>query len=95
MFFLFSAITVPTADPFGMSMMGLALSSLYFGAVLFAYFNDRRRARAQRAEFGDIGDDDISPLEFDVDPVEAGPPVDRIEPVAPPRALDRRYDDMT
>jgi len=94
-FFLFSAITVPTADPFGMSMMGLALSSLYFGAVLFAYFNDRRRARAQRAEFGDIGDDDISPLEFDVDPVEAGPPVDRIEPVAPPQALDRRYDDMT
>ena len=94
-FFLFSAITVPTADPFGMSMMGLALSSLYFGAVLFAYFNDRRRARAQRAEFGDVGDDDISPLEFDVDPVEAGPPVDRIEPVAPPRALDRRYDDMT
>ena len=94
-FFLFSAITVPTADPFGMSMMGLALSSLYFGAVLFAYFNDRRRARAQRGEFGDIGDDDISPLEFDVDPVEAGPPVDRIEPVAPPRALDRRYDDMT
>jgi len=94
-FFLFSAITVPTADPFGMSMMGLALSSLYFGAVLFAYFNDRRRARARRAEFGDIGDDDISPLEFDVDPVEAGPPVDRIEPVAPPRALDRRYDDMT
>ena len=95
MFFLFAAITVPTADPFGMSLMGVALSSLYFGAVLFAYLNDRRRARRHRAEFGDLDDDQISPLEFDVDPVEAGPPVDRIEPVAPPRALDRRYDDMT
>ncbi len=94
-FFLFAAITVPTADPFGMTLMGGALSSLYFGAVLFAYFNDRRRARARRAEYGDVGDDEISPLEADIDPVEAGPPVDRIEPVAPARALERRYDDMT
>jgi sec-independent protein translocase protein TatC len=94
-FFLFSAITVPTADPFGMTMMGLALSSLYFGAVLFAYINDRRRARAHRAQFGDLGDDEISPLEHDADPVEAGPPVESIEPVTPARALDRRYDDMT
>jgi sec-independent protein translocase protein TatC len=94
-FFLFSAITVPTADPIGMSLMGLALSSLYFGAVLFAYLNDRRRERRRRAEFGDVGDDEMSPLEFDVEPVEAGPPVDRIEPVTPARALDRRYDDMT
>ena len=51
--------------------------------------------QSRRAEFGDIGDDEISPLEFDVEPVEAGPPVDRIEPVAPPRALDRSFDDMT
>ncbi len=94
-FFLFAAITVPTADPFGMTLMGGALSSLYFGAVLFAYFNDRRRARARRAEYGAVGDDEISPLEADIDPVEAGPPVDRIEPVAPARALERRYDDMT
>jgi sec-independent protein translocase protein TatC len=94
-FFLFAAITVPTADPFGMSLMGLALSSLYFGAVLFAYLNDRRRERRRRAEFGDLGDDEVSPLEFDVEPVEAGPPVDRIEPVAPAHTLERRYDDMT
>src|SRR5256885_2127389 len=72
-FFAFSAVTVPTADPFGMTAMGLCLTALYFGAVLFAYFNDRRRARAQRAGFGDIGDDDLSPLELDVDPADAGP----------------------
>ncbi len=94
-FFLFSAITVPTADPFGMTAMGLCLSALYFGAVLFAYVNDKRRARKHREEFGDIGDDEVSPLEYDVAPVEPGPPVDRIEPVAPARSLERRYDDTT
>jgi sec-independent protein translocase protein TatC len=94
-FFVFSAITVPTADPFGMTAMGLCLSALYFSAVLFAFLNDKRRERARRAEFGDIGDDDMSPLEYDPDRVEAGPPVDTIEPVAPARPIARTYDDMT
>jgi sec-independent protein translocase protein TatC len=75
--------------------MGLCLSALYFGAVLFAFLNDKRRERARRAEFGDIGDDDMSPLEYDPDPVEAGPPVDTIEPVAPAHPIARTYDDMT
>jgi sec-independent protein translocase protein TatC len=94
-FFAFSAITVPTADPFGMSAMGLCLTALYFGAVLFAFLNDRRRARRQQAEFGDVDDDEMSPLEYDPDPVEAGPPVDTIDPVAPARPVARTYDDMT
>jgi sec-independent protein translocase protein TatC len=95
LFFAFSAIAVPTADPFGMTAMGLALSTLYFAAVGFAFLNDRRRARRHREEFGDLGDDEVSPLEYDVDPVEAGPPVTDIEPVVPARPLSRRYDDMT
>jgi sec-independent protein translocase protein TatC len=100
-FFLFSAIFVPTADPIGMSIMGGMLSALYFGAVLFAYVNDKRRERRHRMEYGDLADDELSPLDYDLEPVEAGSPVDRIEPVggiepvAPPRALDRRYDDLT
>jgi sec-independent protein translocase protein TatC len=93
--FVFAAVAVPTADPFSMTAMGLALTALYFAAVLFAYLNDKRRARTQRDLFGDIGDDEASPLEYDLAPVEAGPPVERVEPVAPPRALDRRYDDTT
>jgi sec-independent protein translocase protein TatC len=93
--FAFAAVTVPTPDPFGMSAMGACLVSLYFAAVLFAYVNDKRRDRRRRAEYGDVDDDEMSPLEYDVDPVESGAPVDGIEPVAPPRALDRRYDDMT
>ncbi|OLE25057.1 MAG: twin arginine-targeting protein translocase TatC [Actinobacteria bacterium 13_1_20CM_3_71_11] len=94
-FFAFSAITVPTPDPFGMSAMAICLTALYFGAVLFAYINDKRRARRHRQEYGDLDDDEISALDFDVDPVEAGDPVDGIEPVPPARSLERRYDDMT
>ena len=93
--FAFAAITVPTPDPFGMTGMGACLVALYFGAVLFAYINDKRRERRQRAEYGNVDDDDISSLEYDVEPVETGDPVGAIDPVAPPHALERRYDDMT
>jgi len=93
--FGFAAVTVPTPDPFGMTGMGLALVALYFAAVLFAYFNDKRRERLHRKQFGEIDDDEMSPLEYDAEPVEAGTPVDSIAPVEPARALDRRYDDMT
>jgi sec-independent protein translocase protein TatC len=78
-----------------MSAMGVCLSALYFAAVLFAFLNDRRRARLHRAEYGDLDDDEMSPLEYGVDPVEAGVPVDRIDPVAPARPLARGYDDVT
>ncbi len=94
--FAFAAVAVPLPDPFTMSLMGAALTSLYFGAVLFAYLNDRRRARLHRIEFGDLDDDEASPLEFDIDQVEAGAPIEPIEPVEPPEPVSRsRYDDMT
>jgi sec-independent protein translocase protein TatC len=102
LFFAFSAITVPTPDPIGMSALGLCLTALYFAAVGFAFFNDRRRRLRHEAEFGDLDDDEISPLDTappiddpDGEPIEAGSRIDTIEPVAPARALDRRYDDMT
>jgi sec-independent protein translocase protein TatC len=95
-FFAFSAIAIPTGDPFSMSALGLGLTALYFAAVLFAYFNDKRRDRKRRALFGDVSDDEISPIDFDdSDSVEAGASVGAAEPVAPARPLERRYDDMT
>ncbi len=95
-FFAFSAIAIPTGDPFSMSALGLGLTALYFGAVLFAYINDKRRERKRRNLYGDVADDEISPLDFDdADAVEAGAPVGAPEPVAPPQPLERRYDDMT
>jgi sec-independent protein translocase protein TatC len=93
-FFAFSAIAIPTGDPFTMTVLALGLTALYFGAVLFAYLNDKRRDRLHRAHFGDLGDDEISPLDYpDGEPIEAGEPITAIEPVAPARPLDRRYDD--
>jgi sec-independent protein translocase protein TatC len=89
-------VAIPTGDPFSMSALGLGLTALYFAAVGFAYFNDKRRARRHRAEFGDVGDDEVSALDLvDHEPVEAGERVSAIEPVNPAGPLDRHYDDVT
>ena len=80
-FFLFAAVATPTGDPFGMSALALALSALYFGAVGLAFLNDKRRARNRGEEYGNVGDDEVSPLAFD------NAPVDEIDPVAPPEAV--------
>lgn len=93
-FFVFSAVVTPTPDPFGMTALALCLSALYFMAVGGAYLNDRRRARRNNLYAG-LSDDEISPLEPDLEPVEAGEPVDAITPVPAPQPLERRYDDMT
>ena len=96
LFFAFSAVAIPTGDPFTMSALGLGLTALYFASVGFAYFNDRRRERRHRAEFGDVGDDEVSALDLvDHEPVEAGERVSAIEPVNPAGPLDRHYDDVT
>jgi sec-independent protein translocase protein TatC len=101
LFFAFSAIATPTPDPFGMSALAIVLTVLYFAAVGFAFLNDARRDRRRRAEFGNVGDDEISPLDLDTEPVEAGEPVDSMShidapsPVAKPKPLDNRYDDFT
>jgi sec-independent protein translocase protein TatC len=87
LFFLFAAIATPTGDPFGMSLLALALSALYFGAVGLAFLNDKRRARRDRENFGNLSDDETSPLEYDdaavneIDPVAPSEPVAGSEPV--------------
>jgi sec-independent protein translocase protein TatC len=101
-FFLFAAVATPTADPFGMTFLALALSLLYFGAVGFAFFNDRRKRRKQPG-YANLGDDETSSLDdYEVEPVGAGAPerfgvdpVEAPEPIEKPRPLDRGYDDVT
>lgn len=99
-FFAFSAVVTPTPDPFGMTALAICLCALYFAAVGVAFLNDRRKGRGREVYAG-IGDDEVSPLEFDPEPVEAGQrvdataPVEAPEPVAAPAPIDRRYDDMT
>ncbi|MER7007928.1 twin-arginine translocase subunit TatC [Dactylosporangium sp. NPDC000555] len=99
--FVFAAIATPTADPFGMTALALALSSLYFASVGFAMFNDKRRGR-NRPAYADIGDDEVSSLDdYDVEPVEAATPiggydqVDAPTPVERPKPLGRGFDDIT
>ncbi|MFI9638728.1 twin-arginine translocase subunit TatC [Micromonospora sp. NPDC051925] len=99
-FFAFSAVVTPTPDPFGMTALAICLSALYFAAVGVAFINDRRKDR-RKESFAGLSDDEVSPLELDDDPVVATPelelsgPVGASEPVAPPKPIDRRYDDMT
>ncbi|MET7421939.1 twin-arginine translocase subunit TatC [Dactylosporangium sp. NPDC005555] len=105
--FVFAAIATPTADPFGMTALALALSALYFAAVGFALFNDRRRGR-NRPTYANLDDDEISSLDDYVpepvgaatsvggyDPIDAPTSVDAPTPVERPRSLDSRYDDIT
>ncbi|MEU5946744.1 twin-arginine translocase subunit TatC [Micromonospora sp. NPDC047465] len=99
-FFAFSAVVTPTPDPFGMTALAICLCALYFAAVGVAYLNDKRKGRGKEIYAG-IDDDEVSPLEFEPEPVEAGQRVDASspvaapEPVAAPAPIDRRYDDMT
>ncbi|MCG5466520.1 twin-arginine translocase subunit TatC [Micromonospora sp. MED01] len=98
--FAFAAVATPDPGPFGMTLLALSLSLLYFVAVGIAFLNDKRRGRGKDIYAG-IDDDEVSPLEFDADPVVAGQRVDSTapigvpEPVAPPAPIERRYDDMT
>ncbi|WP_329110137.1 twin-arginine translocase subunit TatC [Micromonospora sp. NBC_01699] len=94
LFFAFSAIVTPTPDPFGMTALAICLSLLYFAAVGVAFINDKRRGRGKEVYAG-LDDDEVSPLTHEPEPVEAGARVDTVAPVAPPKPIDSRYDDMT
>ena len=68
LFFLFAAIVTPTPEPFGMTILALCMSLLYFAAVGVAFLNDARRAR--RDPYRNLADDEASPIE-PVSPVDA------------------------
>jgi sec-independent protein translocase protein TatC len=77
--FVFAAIATPSGDPFTMMALALPTLLLFELAALFAFFNDRRRAR-RPDPYGGLSDDEASPLEpvEDVDdsddaPAEPGP----------------------
>ena len=98
--FAFAAIATPDPGPFGMTLLALCMSALYFIAVGVAFLNDRRKGRGKEIYAG-LDDDELSPLEDTREPVAAGDridaptPVERPAPVPKPLPLDGRYDDMT
>ena len=98
--FGFAAIATPDPGPFGMTLLALCMSALYFMAVGVAFLNDKRKGRGKELYAG-LDDDELSPLTDDRQPVAAGEPIeaptpiDRPAPVASPLPLESRYDDMT
>lgn len=51
--FAFTAVMVPTPDPFTMIAMTVPMVTLYFAAVIISLWNDRRRAKREGAELDD------------------------------------------
>jgi sec-independent protein translocase protein TatC len=96
--FAFAAVFTPDPGPFGMILLASCLCLLYFLAVGVAFLNDRRKAK--RDPYADLADDELSPLDEDLEPVTAGEPVEVADAVGEPEPLperaplDRRYDDL-
>jgi sec-independent protein translocase protein TatC len=101
--FAFAAIVTPDPSPFGMTLLATALSLLYFMAVGVALINDRRRKRKHRQEFGEIGDDEVSELDYSPDEIEAAEPIAAPSTIEAPTTIEaspveerrNRFDDMT
>ena len=62
--FVFAAVATPSQDPFSMIFMAVPLCLLFEGAVLVAYIHDKRKARREaESGWGDVADDEASPLD--------------------------------
>lgn len=96
--FAFAAVFTPDPGPFGMILLASCLCLLYVMAVGVAFLNDRRKAK--RDLYAELADDELSPLDEDLEPVTAGEPVEvgdaagDPEPLPEQAPLDRRYDDL-
>ena len=77
--FVFAAVATPSQDPISMCMLAIPMALLFEIAVLFAWLHDRRKARREAAEsFGDLPDDEASPLDLTVEPIGDPTPVDDV-----------------
>ena len=76
--FVFAAVATPSQDPFSMLMLAIPMSLLFELSVLLAWLHDRRKARREAAEsFVGFDDDEMSPLDTTIQPVD--------DPADPPR----------
>lgn len=65
---IFSAIATPTGDPINLMLLAGPIMLLVIIAVGISLLNDRRRARKSRnSGFGELDDDEISPLDTDLE----------------------------
>ncbi len=71
--FLFAAVASPTPDAGSMLALAFPMVGLYMIAVGIAWIHDRRKARRAAAEgWGDLADDEASPLAEDSYDIHAG-----------------------
>ena len=66
--FLFAAVATPSTDPFTMCAMAIPMVLLFEGAVLFAVFHDRRKARRIAEARAEEHLDDDTPSSIDAVP---------------------------
>jgi len=65
---IFSAVATPTGDPINLILLAGPIMILVIIAVGVSLLNDRRRARKLRnSDFSGLGDDEISPLDTDLE----------------------------
>jgi sec-independent protein translocase protein TatC len=85
--FLFAAIASPTPDVGTMLALAFPMVGLYLVAVGISWVVDRRRRRRRGEDFGDLSDDEASPLPaaepFDPLPADADDRYDSYAPDAP------------
>ncbi|WP_262423707.1 twin-arginine translocase subunit TatC [Brachybacterium sp. Z12] len=66
--FAFTAVMVPTPEPFTLIAMSAAIASLFFGAIVISLIHDRRAARKSGDE--DLGDDEASRIDDEVEKID-------------------------
>jgi sec-independent protein translocase protein TatC len=61
--FAFAAVCTPSPDPISMLLLAVPCVILVELAEVFAFFNDRRRARLEALEYAGVAPDDLTPLD--------------------------------
>jgi sec-independent protein translocase protein TatC len=88
---VFAAIATPTGDPINMALFATPLLVLMLVAFVICWLNDRRRARRDaRSGYGDLSDDETSPLDLAVEPVAPAEPLVSSDPDEPVEPTPRR-----
>jgi sec-independent protein translocase protein TatC len=79
---VFAAFITPTQDPFTMLLMAAPMCVLFELAIQIARVVDKRRARREAAQgFGELDDDEASPLDAAPSPLDTTPaPLDEPTP---------------
>jgi sec-independent protein translocase protein TatC len=75
--FVFAAVATPSQDPISMCMLAIPMSLLFELSVLLAWLHDRRKARREaETGFGALDDDEMSPLDASIQPIDEAAPLD-------------------